>query len=234
MKPGEGRENRSGRYIPAFFILFVLGYPVFGASARQNPERDILVRTESTLAGLSSLQADFEQAYFSATVSTPLREKGRLYYRKPGLMRWEYQGGTSQVVVLNNSVLETYDPEENQLIRQQVPEDQVQGTIFGLISGQARLAETYRVENSPFPGAEGAVHQLKLTPVEEGETAYILVEIDARTSLLRRAIIFDWAGNKNEFAFSRLKTNLLLDPDLFTLKVPADCEIIEDAATRKY
>jgi len=188
---------------------------------------------ENTLAALSSFQADFEQNYFSVTVSAPLREKGRLFYQKPGRMRWEYKSGTAQVVVFKNDVLETYDPEENQLLRQQIPEDQARGAIFGLISGQARLAETYRVEDSPFPGAEGPVHQLKLTPIEEGETAYILVEIDARTLLLHRVIIFDWAGNKNEFAFSRLKTNPRLEPDLFTLKVPADCEIIEDAATRK-
>jgi outer membrane lipoprotein-sorting protein len=233
MRPGEGQKNNSRRLSPVFFVLFVLGYSLFGASAPQNRERDILVRMENTLAALSSFQADFEQNYFSVTVSAPLREKGRLFYQKPGRMRWEYKSGTAQVVVFKNDVLETYDPEENQLLRQQIPEDQARGAIFGLISGQARLAETYRVEDSPFPGAEGPVHQLKLTPIEEGETAYILVEIDARTLLLHRVIIFDWAGNKNEFAFSRLKTNPRLEPDLFTLKVPADCEIIEDAATRK-
>lgn len=212
------------------YLLLVLSPALAG---RENQEREILLRTEKTLAALSSLQADFEQAYFSATVSTPLREKGRLYYRKPGRMRWEYQSGTSQVVVFSGGVLETYDPEENQLIRQEIPEDQAQGTIFGFISGEARLAETYRAEKSPFPGAEGPVHQLKLTPIEEGETAYILMEIDARTDLLRRVILFDWAGNKNEFAFSRLKINPSLEPGLFTLQVPADCEIIEDAGIRK-
>ena len=72
-----------------------------------------------------------------------------------------------------------------------------------------------------------------MTPKEEGETAYILLEIDARTYLLRRVVLFDWADNKNEFTFSRLKTNPRLGPDIFTIKVPAGCEIIDDVAPRK-
>ena len=167
------------------------------------------------------------------TVSNPLREKGRLFFQKPGRMRWEYEGGSGQIVVLNDDILETYDPEENQLIRRRIPEEQADGAIFGLLSGQARLVEAYQAENSPFPGAEGPVHQLKLTPVEEGETAYLLVEIDARTYFLRRVIIFDWAGNKNEFSFSRLKTNPRLGPGLFAIEVPDGCEIIDDVDARR-
>jgi outer membrane lipoprotein-sorting protein len=203
------------------------------ASPAQIPERDILARTEQTLAGFASFQADFEQTYFSMTVSNPLREKGRLFYQKPGRMRWEYESGSRQIVVLNDGVMETYDPEENQLLRRRVPEEQADGAIFGLLSGRARLAESHRVENSPFPGAEGPVHQLKLTPIEESETAYILVEIDARTYFLRRVIIFDWAGNKNEFSFSRLKTNPRLGPALFGIEVPDGCEIIDDVDARR-
>ncbi|MCX6567068.1 MAG: outer membrane lipoprotein carrier protein LolA [Candidatus Aminicenantes bacterium] len=215
-----------------FLVVFACFLPPTLDSG-QAAERDILVRTEQTLAGLDSFQTDFEQSFFSMTVSEPLREKGRLFYQKPGRMRWEYRGGSSQIVVLNDGVMETFDPGENQLIRQRIPEEQTNGAIFGLLSGRARLADAYKVENSPFPGAEGPVHQLKLTPVEEGETAYILVEIDARTFFLRRAILFDWAGNKNEFAFSRLKTNPRLGPDVFTIKVPDGCEIIDDVDSRQ-
>ncbi len=212
-----------------FFLVLVSG----PASPGQDAERDILARTEQTLAGLDSFQADFEQSYFSMTVSTPLREKGRLFYQKPGRMRWEYRGGSSQIVVLNDGVMETFVPEENQLIRQKIPEEQADGAIIGLLSGRAGLTEAYRVENSPFPGAKGPVHQLKLTPLEEGETAYLLVEIDARTYFLRRVILFDWAGNKNEFTFSRLKTNPRLGPDVFTIKIPDGCEIIDNVDSRQ-
>lgn len=225
------RERGFDRPAVAICILFFL--QAAASPAGQTVEKGILARMEATLAGFNAFQADFEQTFHSATVSKPLQEKGRLTYRKPGRMRWEYRGGTGQIVVLNEGVLETYDPEENQLIRRRLPDDESNNAIFGLMSGQARLAESYRVENSPFPGAEGPVHQLKLTPVEEGETAYLLVEIDARTFFLRRVIIVDWAENRNEFAFSRLKANPRLGPDAFAIKVPEGCEIIDETVSRK-
>ncbi|MBN1937967.1 MAG: outer membrane lipoprotein carrier protein LolA [Candidatus Aminicenantes bacterium] len=219
---------------PAAFFFFLVILSVFGQTVpRQESEREILARTEQTLAALDSLQADFEQTYFSATVSTPLKDKGRLYYQKPGKMRWEYRGKSRQIIVLNDGILETFDPEDNQLLRRLLPADEANHAIFGLLTGQGRLTETYRVENSSFPGAEGSVHQLKLTPLEEGETSRILVEIDARTRLLRRVILFDWADNKNEFTFSRLRTNTRPAAGLFSIVVPEDCEIIDDTVPRK-
>jgi len=231
MSPSGGRREWGRRAVPAAALLLILVFPAPGASpvaSAQSPERDILLKTERTLAGLDSFQVDFEQAYFSMTVSEPLREKGRLTCQKPGRMRWEYRGKSAQVIVLADGVMETYVPEDNQLIRQNIPEDPADGAIFGLLSGKTGLADAYLVENSPFPGAEGPVHQLKLTPVEEGDTAYILVEIDARTAFLRRVILFDWAGNKNEFSFSRMKTNPRPGPGAFTIEVPDDCEIIDN------
>jgi outer membrane lipoprotein carrier protein len=210
-------------------VLILSAEILFG----QVQPQDILIRAEKALAALNSFQADFEQAFFSTTVSTPLKEKGRFFYQKTGLMRWVYEGPSSQIIVLKDGVLETYDPEENQLRRQKLPREQTDTAIFGLLSGQARLSETYNVENNPFPGAEGPVHQLKLTPKEEGETAYILLEIDARTDLLRRVILFDWAANKNEFTFSRRKINPRLGPDTFKIAVPPGCEIIDDVTPRK-
>lgn len=210
-------------------VLILAGGTLFG----QVQPRDILVRAEKALAALNSFQANFEQAFFSSTVATPLKEKGRLFYQKTGRMRWVYEGPSSQIIVLKDGILETYDPEENQLYRQKLSQEQTDTAIFGLLSGQARLSETYDVENNPFPGAEGPVHQLKLTPKEEGETAYILLEIDARTDLLRRVVLFDWAFNKNEFTFSRLKTNPRLGPDTFKITVPSGCEIIDDVTPRK-
>jgi len=53
------------------------------------------------------------------------------------------------------------------------------------------------------------------------------LEIDEKTWLIRKAIFFDWAGNKTEFRFSRMKTNVKIPQSFFELKVPSDVEIIE-------
>lgn len=200
--------------------------------AQESPQA-VVANLEKALATVTSLQADFEQTYFGATVSAPLKESGRLYLQKPGMMRWEYRDPSPQTIVFKDGLLQTYDPEENQLIRQKLPEEQVETAILGLLTGRARLGERYLVEATSFPGAAKGGRQVKLTPKEESETSYILLEVDGRDWLIRRAVLFDWAGNKNEFAFSRVRTGARLDPGLFEIKVPPGCEIIDDAAPRK-
>ena len=87
--------------------------------------------------------------------------------------------------------------------------------------------DNYMVEFSPFPTENSKSYQLKLTPKQEDSDTFILLEIDERSWLIQKAIFFDWVGNKTEYRFSKMKTNLPLSENSFELKVPPDVEIIE-------
>jgi outer membrane lipoprotein carrier protein len=202
-------------------------------SAAQESARDIVTKVEQTLASLQSFQADFEQTYYSTTVSNPLKEKGRVYLKKPDEMRWEYQDPEKKVIVFKEGLLLTFMPEDNQLFRQKLAKEQYDTEILALLAGKAHLADKYLIEPNPFPGEGGHASQLKLTPKEEGEYTYLLLEVDKKAWLIRKAIFFDWAGNKNEFIFGKIRTNTQLPANLFEIKVPPDCEIIDDTAPRK-
>jgi outer membrane lipoprotein-sorting protein len=221
--------------VRAVIIALLAGF--LGPQAKPLSPAEILRKAEATAAALASFQADFEQTFFAASADIPHREKGRLTYEKPGRMRWEYLEPKEErkTYVYKEGLLLSFYPDENQLIRQRIPEDEPGTEVFGLLSGRGGLAERYLVEDSPFPGAGGERpgHQIKLTPRDEEETSSILLEIDPKTFLIRRAVLFDWAGNKNEFVFSRLRANPRLASDAFEIKVPPDCEIIDDAPPRK-
>jgi outer membrane lipoprotein carrier protein len=192
-----------------------------------------VARLEKTLASLTSFQADFDQSSFLASMARPLREKGRLLVQKPDMMRWEYEGADPKTYVYKAGLFLQFIPEDNQLIRQRVPEEQSPSDIRGLLTGKARLAEGFEIEDSPFPGAAPGAVQAKLTPKEENETQYLLLEIDSADWMVRRVIRFDWMGNKTEYAFSRFKANPRLAKDAFEIKIPPGCEIIDDPGPRK-
>jgi outer membrane lipoprotein carrier protein len=195
--------------------------------------KEAVARLEKTLASLTSFQADFDQTSFLASMARPLREKGRLIVQKPDMMRWEYEGADPKTYVYRAGLFLQYVPEDNQLIRQRVPEEKSPSDMRGLLTGKARLAEGFEVEDSPFPGAAPGAVQLKLTPKDESETQYLLLEIDSKDWMVRRVIRFDWAGNKTEYVFSRFKANPRLPKDAFEIKIPPDCEIIDDPGPRK-
>ena len=148
-------------------------------------------------------------------------------------MRWEYGPPEPSIYVYKEGLNLSYFPEDNQLWKQKISREEYETGILGILVGKARLAEKYVIESSPFPGGEKGSAQVKLSSREEGDQSYILLEIDPKSWMLRRAVLFDWAGNKIEYGFSRIKTNPTLAKDLFEIKVPPDCEIIEDAGPRK-
>jgi len=199
---------------------------LFAQTPPQAP-RDVIARLERNLASLQSFQADFEQTSYTTSVATPFREKGRVHFQKPDRMRWEYTSPELKTFVFKEGLLLSYFLEDNQLWRQKIPPEEYENEILALLAGRARLTEKYKVEPSPFPEAGPDAAQLKLTPKEEGETAYLLLEIDRKSWMIRRVVLFDWTGNKNEFAFNRMKINPRMAKDLFEIKVPPDCEIID-------
>jgi outer membrane lipoprotein carrier protein len=203
------------------------------AAAPQAAPKDMVARLERTLRSLTAFQADFTQTSSSSSVSTPLMESGRLYVKKDDLMRWDYTAPEKKTFVFKGGLFLSYFPEDNQLWRQRVPPEEYEGDIPAILLGKARLAERYDVESSPFPGASPNAPQLRLTPKAEGDGSFILIEVDPGNGMLRRAILFDWAGNKTEFVFTRFKADPRLPADLFELKVPPDCEIIDGERPRK-
>jgi len=194
---------------------------------------DIALKVERKLRSVQSIQSNFNQIYYSSSVSTPLIEKGKFYFKKPDLMKWEYKDPEEKIFLYKEGVFLLYIPEDKELFRSSSSKEQYESEILSLLSGRKGLKDDYLIEPSPFPSENKKAPQLKLTPREEGEYTHILLEIDEKTWLIRRAIFFDWAGNKNEFKFFQIKTDVQLPEKVFELKVPADVEIIEDISDKK-
>jgi outer membrane lipoprotein-sorting protein len=206
----------------------VLGLFVLAAGALAVTPEEAVANLERALKAVGTLQAKFEQLHYSMSVSAPLREKGEFFLQRPDRMRWEYRNPQDKVFLYKDGLLEMYLPEEKQLTRSHVPRETLETDIFGIFLGVMSFRDAYVIEDSPFPTDASRIRQVKLTPRTEGDYSHILLEIDEHTWLLRRAIFFEWAGNKREFIFSQIRTGLRLPARTFELKVPPDCEIIDD------
>ncbi len=191
--------------------------------------QEAALNLEKRLYSLRSLEADFEQFYYSASISTPLQEKGKLFFQKPDSMRWEYKEPEKYVYLYREGLSLAYFPEDNQLFRYTLSPEEKDSDLFRLLLGKGKLEDVYFIEPASFPSERHNPVQIKLIPKREGAFSYLLLEVDERTWFLQKLILFDGAGNKQEFRFSRVKLNPKLQPSLFELEVPPDCEVIEDA-----
>lgn len=148
-------------------------------------------------------------------------------------MKWEYKEPEEKIFLYKEETFYFYLPEDNQLIRSSLSKKKYESEILALLSGQIRFEADYHIELNTFPSNKSTAWQLKLTPKEEGDYSFILLEIDKETWLIQKATFFDWTGNKTEFRFTQIKINTQLPQSLFELKVPPDCEIIENEQDQK-
>ncbi len=218
--------KRSGALVLSLVLLA-------GAALAAPTAQETAANLEKALRKVRTLQARFEQLYFSISVSEPLRESGDLFVQRPDRMRWQYKLPQEKAFLYTGGLLQVYVAEDKQLTRSRVSPESYDTDILGIFMGKRSFRELYTIEDTRFPTDTARVRQIKLTPKEEGDYSQILLEVDDRTWLLRRAIFIEWAGNKREFLFSRLKTNAALPARTFELKVPPGTEIIDETGPVK-
>jgi outer membrane lipoprotein carrier protein len=206
-------------------ILFLLIFSVFCFADSVD---DVILNVERKLRSLRSLQANFSQIYYSSSVSTPLNEKGKFYFQKPDWMRWEYKDPEEKIFLYKEGTSLMYFPEDKEVIQSDLSKEKYESEILTLLSGQKNLKDDYTVEFSPFPSDSQKTWKVKLTPKKESDYTHVLLEIDEKTWLIRKAIFFDWAGNKQEFQFSQIRTDVRFPRKVFELVLPPDVEIIKD------
>lgn len=205
-------------------ICWILILPLISFS--QTAE-DVVVQLEKALNSTQTLEARFEHNFYSAVVSTPLEEKGKLYFKKPDLMRWEYTDPENNIYLYIGDKFQWYFAEDNQLMRGSITEEGHESEILHLLTGQKNIRDYYVIENNPFPTENPQNAQIKLTPKQDEDGSFLLLEIEKKRWLIQRIIFMDWEGNKTEFQFSRIKANNSLPKNIFELKLPSDVEIIE-------
>ena len=200
---------------------------IFSLFAFAQTAEEVTMQLEKTLYSTQTMEAKFEHHFYSAVVSTPLKEKGKLFFQKPNLMRWEYTDPENNIYLYKGDHFQWYFAEDNQLMRGLISDEGHESEILNLLTGQKNLLDSYSVEFSPFPTDNPQNAQIKLIPKQEDDGSFLLLELDKKKWQLHKIIFMDWEGNKTEFHFSKIKANSSLPKNIFELKLPSDVEIIE-------
>jgi len=204
----------------------VVFYLILSLSGFSQNAADIASRTEQKLRSLISFQAEFKQVYYSSSVSTPLTEYGTVYYKRPGLMKWAYSEPEEKTVLLTENKIQYYFPEDNQLLIQDTTDEEQSNNIMSLLTGKTHILQDYDAETAEEDAA-GSNYHIKLIPKYNDIENFILLDIDKKSLFIIKATFFDWAGNKQEFIFSRIQINRNMPERTFDLIVPEDVEIIK-------
>jgi outer membrane lipoprotein carrier protein len=200
------------------------------ASPTEDPARQVAAAVQSFYDQTQDLSASFFQTYVHKLYDRTDRSQGRVVFKKPGRMRWDYAKPNAKIIVAGEGRVVWYEPgeepgDEGQVLEQAFADSDLPQAMAFLM-GTGRLAEDFDFRlldavREGFPS--GQVLELKPrkpTPHFERLVFYVESAQNLR-GLVRRLVIIDASGNRNRFDFSQFKFNKGEPDATFTWKPPA-------------
>lgn len=194
-----------------------------------------LAKLQGAYKDSASLEADFLQEVYQASLGRTKSSKGSLKLSKPSSARWEIYEPEASVMVSNGRKLWYYTPDargkgKGQVIERKSTELEHQ-PLFRILTGQSPLDKEFKVEkNEPVDGAspEEKWTELVLKPTKKmGDVATVQLKVDSKY-LIRELITESTTGNKTKITLQNQVLGAKLPPALFEFKPPADTEVLQN------
>ena len=178
-------------------------------------------------SGMRDLQMNFVQSY-GWPGRQPRTESGRVFLRRPGLMRWEYREPAEKLFLSDGETIHFYLPDRKQVQKSRVARSRDRRLPFMFLLGRGNLKRDFsRIEwarEQPFFAGNRV---LAATPGKAaGPVAEVLMEYDPGRMQLQRVALIERGGARNDFIFTNIRENAGLVKGLFEFQGPEDLDAV--------
>lgn len=210
-------KSKSGFNKIAVLSVLLLGL-FFATSAAAAPLDDVLAQLSRDAESVESLYSPFVQQKHLAIFAETLESQGIFAYQSPDHLRWELLAPVGSGFVIRGKTGERWNSLSGEHDHFNIDSD----PIMGLVSRQllawagfdlAWLQQHYRIEllsEQPI--------QLKLTPLDAGEAAFIsdlIISFDEQHQRLQSLTLNEQEGDWTRLLFSALQQNSELPATTF-------------------
>ena len=205
-----------------FRLIVILGLAVTTPSwaAAQAPDAPAtLAGIQAFYANAQDLKAEFTQVYTYTVYGREETSKGRVFFKKPGKMRWDYTSPTKKLFIADGKTLWVYEPEQSQYFKRSLASSQLP-TALTFMSGKGNLADEFDAKLLKTADAESLYIEL-IPKKDEGSYKSLRLLVDAKTFAVKASTVVDPVGNTNKVIFSKMKTNSSLPDSGFSFTPPA-------------
>ncbi|MCG5500955.1 outer membrane lipoprotein chaperone LolA [Ectothiorhodospira lacustris] len=184
---------------------------------------DARARLDHFFQEMTSFEAVFEQMVINERDEVLQHAQGKVYLKRPGQFRWDYQTPYNQQIVADGQYLWTYDEDLAQATVQEM------GAVLGrtpimLLSEPRALEEDFEVASE---GSHQGLSWLSLTP-HSGDTDFqrILIGLDERT--VRMMVLYDQFGQQTRIRFEDMQLNTRIPDARFRFEPPAGVDVMRN------
>ena len=217
---------RKGIFSIFFLLLLSIVSLVIPSWAQQNNKdvAPILQQLKKAQESLQDFTADINQVKISSLSKAPVVSRGKMRLKRPDRIWVEMYPPYPTVTVLNKGVLLIYFPDEKIAQRYQV-------------AGNPALAKVLLFFQNPIDTLGKRIWLQEERPgevilgIDPAEDLAIFqkirISIDTSNWLPRSVEMVEKGGNRTTINYDNVKVNSGILDDSFTLRLPADVEIIE-------
>jgi outer membrane lipoprotein carrier protein len=203
--------------------------------AKAKPGKFSLLRLHNAYKNAGSLQADFVQEVYQASLARTKTSKGSLRLAKPNLVRWEIYEPEASVMVSDGSRLFYFTPDARGKGKGQVivhkARDLTQQPLFRILTGTASLQKEFTVEKeqktAALPGQE-ALTEVVLRPKKQMDDLQdVVLKVNAKY-LIAELILETQSGNKTKITLQNQTLGAKLPAQIFAFKPPPGTEEVRN------
>jgi outer membrane lipoprotein carrier protein len=208
----------------ALMLFHLVFNPVAFCATGQGVLNEIQNRYEKT----NDFEANFIQEYIGKVMRQPNKGEGKVYFKKKGMMRWDYTVPT-QKLISDGHTLWYYQPEEKQVLVSDVSRYVKEKTPLAFLAGEGNLSRDFDILNlNESISQKEDNYVVELAPKEPLATlSKLILTVDKKSYTVLQADVFDGLGNVTRTRFIEIKTNVGLSNSFFHFTIPPGTEIIK-------
>ncbi len=186
---------------------------------------------EAFYAKVTDFKASFKQVVIRNHLPRPLKKSGTVYFKTPGMMRWDYTQPDKVYYISDGKILWSYQPADRLVYKLRIQDGPLYNALKFLF-GQGNLRKDFHTVLGKPDGGQAA---LVLTPKVGGGVApsnfkSLTLFVDPATFRIVRTALVDPLGNVSRISFQN-PTYKPLKAKGFQFTPPAGVRI-EDMAAR--
>jgi outer membrane lipoprotein carrier protein len=210
------------------FFVFILFHLVFNPVAFCATGQEVLNEIQNRYEKTNDFEGRFIQEYIGKVMKQPNRGEGKVYFKKRGMMRWDYTV-PNQKLLSDGHTLWYYQPEEKQVLVSDVSRVLKEKTPLAFLAGEGNLSRDFDILNlNESVSQKEDSYVVELVPKELLATlSKLMLTVDKKTYTVLQADVFDGLGNVTRTRFIDIKTNVGLSNSFFHFSIPPGTEVIK-------
>ena len=212
-------------------LIFILSLAFFCLSfrtslANENAEKDVVALVQQKYKAVNSIEADFVQTNYIASLEQTRDFSGKIFLKKPNLFNMEVSHPAKQRQTFDGKYLWVYTAANNQVLKNLVSPDFLHHPFINLLSTMENLERDFFITVNSGEGTSDP--SLKLTLKDKfSELREALITVDRGSYQIKTVTMYYESGNYTRLVLSKIKENKKISPQCFNFISPAGVEVIE-------